>query len=304
MAQFVLFFCFWFMMVFLCTALIRFLLAWDNAARFVPVDSGTLLPQFISAAWVSLPISLYSTLLLSLSYASRRRIPAFITGLVSYILALSFTLGISLGLFRLPDSLSPGPQTGPVTLGKPGLLLSQADTVIVLLGDPAQKDGPRVVSIPGRSLIYQAVPRGPGNTILDLPPISFNQEVPFSYEDLIIDMTLAAKQLHTRLREGFVPFIAYAGALIFLLVSLYFVLNLSSWPLANLFLGALIFRGILAFESFLNSREIQEGIRSFFKNRLPEFLVSPMVFVVIGILLILFSLLSFFAWSRRAPDEN
>ncbi|WP_411045268.1 hypothetical protein [Treponema sp. TIM-1] len=304
MAQFVLFFCCCFTVVFLCTATIRCFLAWDTAVQFVPADSGTLLPQFISAGWISLSIGLYSALLLSLSYAARRRIPVIITRLVSFILALGFTWAISLGLSRLPESIGTGPEKGPATLGKPGLLLSEADTVIVLLEDPAKKDGPRVVSIPGRPLIYQEVPRGPGNTILDLPPILFHQEDPLSFKALLIDMTLTAGQFRTRLQEGLVPFAAYVGALIFLLVSLDFVLHLSSWPLANLFFGALAFRGTLVFESFLNSREIQGGIHAFLKNRLPEFLISPLIFVVIGLLLILYSLLSFFAWGRRTPDEN
>lgn len=304
LARLVLFFCFWFMVVFLFTAGFRCLGTWDNGAQFVPAGSGGLLPQFISAAWPSLSIGLYSALLLSLSYAARRRIPVIRTCLVSFILALGFTLGISLGLSRLPESIPPGPEKRPITLGKPGLLLSSADTVIVLLDDPAKMDGSRVVSIPGRPLIYQEVPRGPGNTILDLPPMAFNREHIFSFNDLFIDINLTAEQFHHRLQEGLIPFLAYAGALIFLLVSLDFVLNLSFWPLANLFLGALAFRGILAFESFLNSREIQEGIRSFLRNRLPEFLISPLVLIAIGLLLILYSLLSFFAWGRRALDEN
>ncbi|MDR2759217.1 MAG: hypothetical protein LBB78_07550 [Spirochaetaceae bacterium] len=303
-ARLVLFFCLCFMTVVLFSTTIRCLWVWNNTARFVPADSGTLLPEFISAAWISLSIALYSALLFSLSYASRRRIPAIVTRLVSFILALGFTIGISLGLSRLPESIAPGPEKGPKTLGKPGLLLSAADTTIVLLDDPAKKGGPRVVSIPGRPLIYQEVPLGPGNTILDLPPILLDRADPFSFDDLFIDMTLTAEQLRTRLREGLVSFAAYAGALIFFLVSLDFVLNLSSWPLANLFLGVLAFRGTLTFENFLNSREIQRGIHTFLKNQLPEFLISPMIFAALGMVLILYSLLSFFAWGRRAPDEN
>jgi hypothetical protein len=304
LARFVLFFCCEFFVVFLFTVTIRCLLVWGDTARFVPAGSGTLLPQFIAAGWVSLPISLYSALLLSLSYAARREFPVMVTRLAAFILALGFTWGISLGLSRLPDTIVLAPASGPATLGKPGLLLSEAGTVIVLLGDPAEKDGPRVVSIPGRPLVYQEVPRGPGNTILGLPPIHFDEARSFSFASLFVDMSLTAGQFRTRLEEGVVPFVAYVGGLIFLLVSLGFVLNLSSWPLANIFLGSLAFRGILAFETFLNSREIQEGIHAFLRTRLPESLISPLVFIVIGLLLILYNLLSFFAWGWRPPNEN
>jgi hypothetical protein len=39
-------------------------------------------------------------------------------------------------------------------------------------------------------------------------------------------------------------------------------------------------------------------------NRLPEYLVSPIVFISIGILLILYNLVSFFAWGRRVKHED
>jgi hypothetical protein len=303
-ARLVFFFCFWFIVVFLCTAAIRWLWAWEEVAVRVPAGSGVLLPKFISTIWTSLPAGLYSALLLSLSYAFRRRIPTVITHLILFTLALLFTLGISLGLSRFPGSSSPEEGQNLATLGRPGLLLFEGDTVMVLLEDPAVRDGSRVVSISGRSLIYQEVPLGPGNTILSLPPVLFSRDNAFFLENIFIDMSLAAEQFHTRFGEGLVPFTAYAGALIFLLLSLGFVLNLSAWPLANLFWGALAFRGVMALDSFLNSREIQGVIGDFFENRLSGFLLSPLVFAGMGVLFILYSLLSFFAWGRRPADEN
>jgi hypothetical protein len=292
------------MAVFLFTAAIQCLLVWANAARAVPAGSGDLLQEFISGIRNSLPVSLYSVLLLSLSYAARRQIQAVSARLLLFVLSLLFVLAISLGLSRFPDSLPFGGGGSPRTLGKPGLLLSEADTVMVLLGDPAVRDGSRVVSLPGRSLIYQEVPRGPGNTILGLPPVSFTQDTNFLLANLLVDISLAAGQFRTRLQEGILPFTVYAGALIFLLLSLDFVLHLSVWPLANLFWGALAFRGVLALDGFLNSREIQEFIASFFDRRLPGPWMSPLVFFAIGLLLSLLTLLWSFAWGRRAVDEN
>ncbi|MDR2258954.1 MAG: hypothetical protein LBE14_07380, partial [Treponema sp.] len=303
-ARLVFFFCFWFLAVFLCTAALRCLLAWEDAALRIPAGSGVLPPKFISIAWVSLPGGVYIALLVSLSYAFRRRIHALIARLVLFVLALLFTLGISLGLSRFPGSSFPEEGQNLPTLGRPGLLLSEADTVMVLLKDPAARDGSRVVSIPGRSLIYQEVPLGPGNTILSLPPVFFARDNPVFLENLFIDISLTAGRFQTRLGEGLVPFIAYAGALIFLLLSLGCMLNLSVWPLANFFWGALVFRGILALDSFLNSREIQGFIGVFFENRLPGLLISPLVFAGMGMLFILYNILSVFAWGRRAADEN
>jgi hypothetical protein len=151
---------------------------------------------------------LYGALLLSLSYGFRRRIPAAAARLVLFILALGLTLGISLGFSRLPgvSSLEEG-QNLP-TLGRPGLLLSGGDTMMVLLEDPAVRDGSRTVSIPGRPLIYQEVPLGPGNTILSLPPVFFVRDNARFLETLLADISLTADQLRTRLGVGLVSFAA------------------------------------------------------------------------------------------------
>jgi hypothetical protein len=279
-------------------------MAWEDAALRIPAGSGALLPKFIAAAGVSLPVALYGVLLLSLSYGFRRQIPAAPVRLVLFILALGLTLGISLGFSRLPGASSPEEGQNLPTLGRPGLLLSGGDTMMVLLEDPAVRDGSRTVSIPGRPLIYQEVPRGPGNTIPSLPPVFFVRDNARFLETLLGDISLMAGQLRTRLGEGLVSFAAYTGALTFLLLSLGFVLNLSAWPMANLFLGALAFRGVLALDGFLNFRETQGFIGAFFENRLPGFLISPLVFAGMGVLFILFDLLSFFAWGRGRRDEN
>jgi hypothetical protein len=279
-------------------------MVWVDAALRIPADSEAFLPKFIAAGGVSLPVALYGALLFSLSYAFRGRIPAMLARLVLFILALGLTLGISLGLSRFPDISSPGEGPNLPTLGRPGLLLAEGDTVMVLLEAPTVRDGSRMVSIPGHPLIYQEVPLGAGNTILSLPPVFFVRDTALFLENLFIDISLSAGQLHTRLEEGLVSFAAYTGALVFLLLSLGFVLNLSAWPMANLFLGALAFRGILALDGFLNSREIQGFIGAFLGNRLPGFLVSPLVFAGMGVLFILYNLLSFFAWGWGRWDEN
>ena len=97
-------------------------------------------------------------------------------------------------------------------------------------------------------------------------------------------------------------FLIYAGALILLLGSLGCVLNMSAWPLANLFLGCLAFRGILALEILLNSPEMQELFESFLENRLPLSLTVPLIFCAAGVLVYLYSILVYLA--KRRGDED
>jgi hypothetical protein len=173
---------------------------------------------------------------------------------------------------------------------------------MVVLGDPADIRSSRVVSIPGRPLIYQEVPSGPNNTILALPPAPFRDEGAYFLSGIFVDFSLAARQFNARLEEGLIPFGLYAASLILLLVSLRFVLDLSSWPLANLFLGAVVFRGILALEVFVDSREIQDLLSTLLGNRVPGFCISPLVFCGLGLLILLYTVLVYLARpkARRA----
>jgi hypothetical protein len=130
---------------------------------------------------------------------------------------------------------------------------------------------------------------------------------------ILADSTLAAEQFETRLDEGLIPFAIYAGALIFLLVSLRFVMDLSSWPLANLFSGALIFRGILAFQTFLDSRLIQDFLLTFVGGRIEGSFLSPVIFTGLAVLILIYTFLVNLARGglarkksprRRGPDRR
>jgi hypothetical protein len=62
--------------------------------------------------------------------------------------------------------------------------------------------------------------------------------------------------------------------------------------LANLFLGLLAFRAILALETFLNSQEINALIDSFLGGWVPSMLISPLVFAALSLLTIIYTLLT------------
>jgi hypothetical protein len=308
-ARLILFFSLVCAILFLSSAALRYLHIWIDEVRMLPSRPRMALPDFIAAARWALSLTLYFSLLLGLSYAARlntgflsrsRKFPAPLAMICLFVLSLAFSGGVSLGLERL-GTLIPSWDT-PRPLGGPGLLLTQGDTAIVLLRGPAEERGPRVAAIPDRPLIYQEQPLGPNNTILSLPPVPFRDESPWFLRSLAIDFSLTGRQFEARLREGLVPFLIYAGALIFLLVSLGFIMKLSNWPLANLFLGCLAFRGILAGEIFLNSPEIQDLFASFLENRLPLSYAVPLIFCVFGVLINLYTFLVFLA--RRRSDEE
>jgi hypothetical protein len=296
-----LFFSISFAAVFLAATGLRYLAIRVEWVRTVPRQPEIMLAELVTAARWALSLALYGSLLFSLSYAARGRFFGPAAALCLAALALAVCFGISLGLSRLGNA-PPGRDTVRA-LGAPGLILTNAirhsETAIVLLEGPA---GPRVAAIPGQPLIYQPEPPGPNTMTLRLPPIPFSEETPWFLKSVSIDLRLSAVQFERRFGEG-TPFVLYAGALIFLLCSLGCVLRLSAWPLANLFLGCLAFRGVLALETFLNSPETGDLLESMLENRLPLSLAVPLIFCAAGTLVYLYSVLAYLA-KRRNDDED
>ena len=299
-AKLILFFSFCFVVIFFVDVVLMFLSSWVDLARIIPLETRTG-EEVANLAWKALPAAIYLSILLCLSYAARRKIPVLLSILCIISLGFIFTAGFSFGIGRIGAVRPILKPVSPIQ-AEPGLILSQSNNAIILLKESSYVRGPRVVSIPGRPLIYQELPLGPNNAILSLPALPFGNENPWFIRSLRIDLSLSAEQLKSRLESSVVSFVAYAFSLILLLGSLRLLLELSQWPLANMFLGALVFRLILTLEVFLNVREINALIGSFMTGRIPPTLITPLVFSAMGILVILFTLLDRFARPGRKGD--
>ncbi|MDR3248360.1 MAG: hypothetical protein LBT39_06200 [Treponema sp.] len=300
LARLALFFSLSFILSFILAMGARYLYLWLEAAQAIPARPAGGFLVWIAAAQVALPAAVYVSLLFTLSYTVRRDMGRPLSIIVLFILGCLAAGGAAMGISQLEIPANSPAGERPATLGSPGLMLVQGDTVIVLLDTPENPRGSRVVSIPGRPLIYQAEPLGPNNRILALPRAAFRGEGPYFMTGLFLDLSLTAGQLETRLREGLSSFGMYLGGLCLLLVSLRFILELTAWPLANLFLSALAFRGILAFETLLDSAEIQTLIGGFLGSRIPAGWISPLVFISLGILILLYTILVSIARGRRS----
>ncbi|MCL2319077.1 MAG: hypothetical protein FWC45_03250 [Treponema sp.] len=282
--------------------MLKYLAFWIDLARVVP---GAAVPKDDAAglAWKALPGAIYLTILLALSYTARQKMPVPLTLIGILVLGCAFTGAVSLGLSRAGAVNLALKPVSAVQSG-PGLILSRAENVMVLLKESNDVRSPRLVSLPGQPLIYQELPLGPNNTVLNLPALAFGTPPPWFIQSLDIDLSLSAGELKSRLGNGYVSFAAYAFSLILLLGSLRFLLELSQWPLANLFLGALVFRLVLALETFLNAREINALIGSFLTGRVPAMLITPLVFCALAVLVIFYTLLSRIAKTLGSPDTG
>lgn len=296
-AKLTLFFTLSFIILFLIFILLRLLSTWVDLARIVPV---TILPgeDAAKAAWNAFPATIYISMLLALSYTARRKTPVFMAIICVWVLGAVFTVAATIGISRV-ENLKPAVHSISSLHGRPGLILSRQDTAMVLLRESSVVRGPRVVSIPNQSLIYQEVPVGPNNAILSLPALPFTDDLPWFLRSLYIDFSLSAHELERRLDADFSLFAAYALSLILLLGSLRFVLGLSQWPLANFFLGAVVFRLILALEIFLNSKQINDLIFNFLDGKVPSVMITPLVFGTMTILVIFYTITASIAKPRR-----
>ncbi|MDR0495029.1 MAG: hypothetical protein LBG95_05310 [Treponema sp.] len=297
-----LFFSLSFAVLFLISTGLRFLALRVEWVRALSQEQEAILVEFISAARWALSFGIYGGVLMGLSYAARKEVFAPMALICVIALTLGFTFGIDQFLKNWENV--PPAKTSTPPLGRPGLILSNnvrsSGTSIVLLEGPSRPGGRRIVATPGKPMLYQAEFAGRDLTRASLPPAPFSDNCPWFLKSLAIDLRLNAEILRQRLNEGMTSFLIYSGALVFFLSSLIFILKLSAWPLANIVLGCLAFRGVLALEIFFNTDEMQNVFDSFLQNRLPLALAVPLIFCVIGVLIHLYSLLVFLAKRRRS----
>jgi hypothetical protein len=289
-----------FLVIFLAATGLRFLSLRVDWAKNLPPKPETALTLLITAAHWALSLSLFSSILFSLSYSIRKKYSEIIS--VVTIMGLSLLFCFVLSFFLENWGAVPPAQSSPLPLGEKGVILSNSlnrnETAVILLNGTADSLGPRVAAIPDQPLIYYESAR----INFALPPVPFADDTPWFLKSLSIDIRLNAEIFQKKFIEGFLPFLIYAGSLIFLFCSLGNAFKFSAWPLANLFLGIQGFRAILAVETFLNSPDMQDVIGSFLRGMIPLTWAVPFIFLTAGILLYLYSFLIFII-KRRNVDE-
>jgi hypothetical protein len=296
-----------FAIIFIIACGIHFLGLWVDWAKSLPPRNETFLTLLITSAHWALSLAMYSSILLSIGYAARRNCFAPVTLICIMALSLCFNYGISTLLDHW--KYVPPAETKGIQMGDTGLILSNSihrnETAVVLLKGTSDPLGPRVVAVPGRAMVYQETAPSPQTATsgaISLPPIPFGDDTPLFMRSLSIDLRLSDEQIQSRFNAFLPSYFLYTGSLIFVLCALAYLIKFSVWPLANLFLGALAFRGVLAVETFFNTVEMQDIFGSFFKNILPVSSAVPIIFIVFGALILVFSFLVFVT-KRRDKDE-
>jgi len=299
-ARLALFFSLTFLITFVVVIGIKYLSLRVEWAKNLPQRPETTLTIILAAAHWALSLSLFSSILISLNYSVRRNYSPLFAVIAVIVLSFLISFGISTALEQWKSV--PPSQTQGMPLGGRGLILTnnlnRNETSVVLLNGTSEPFGPRVTAIPGQPLTFQ---RSTSPSVA-LPPVPFGDETPWFLKSISIDIKLNADMFQQKIREGFFSYFVYVGSLIFLLCSLGYSIKFSVWPLANLFLCTLAFRGVLAFTTFFNTPEMQEITSSFLNNKLPVTVALPLIFIGFGILVNIYSLLVYLA-KRRYDDE-
>ncbi|MDR2518736.1 MAG: hypothetical protein LBD13_04905 [Spirochaetaceae bacterium] len=297
-----------FAVVFVLSLILKLLQIRLESVRALPVFSRLSLEECIAAARGAFPITIYFSILLSVSYTARRGIPAPAAIMCLIILGMSASLLIALGinaLERIPPS--PSPPLG-IPLGEAGLIFSHPpDKARIFLEDPGNPQGAQVAAEPDRPLLYEKSPGNAGGLGtaqgFGFAPALLQSNMYFFLQRIFKDIDLAAAQFTTRFKEGFMLFFLYMLSLVFLLSSGRFLMDISGWPLANLFLGILAFRGVLALERVLNSEGTWTLLVSFMGEGFPQWVLSPLVFVCLGSVVILYAAFARLGKSRRLDED-
>jgi hypothetical protein len=292
-----------FIILFLVSAGIRFLAISLEWTRLLTLQPEALQSELAAAGQWALPFALYCSIILGLCFTSRERVFTLPAILCIALLAVGLAYGASLGLENLGSIAIEKKTTTPI--GGPGLIFANpmrpTGTAVVLLDGPSRPGGARIVVSPDRPMLYyETFPGKDAFPSIPLAPIG--EESLWVFKSIAIDLKLSAENMQHLYNEGLLPFLVYTGALVVLLISFLFIMNLSAWPMANFILCCLAFRGVLSLEILLNSPDTQNFFNSFLQNYLPLSVVVPMIFCIAGLLIYLYSFLAYLA-RRKSGNE-
>jgi len=291
-ARLILFTSIFFTFILLTASAVTILQLWIRAAQIIPPAPFALLPELLAAVRQVIPFAMYITILFSLSYSSRRNIPALVSTLLLTLLVGGFVTGLGEGLDHLERSLGLTESTSAQTQLRTGQMRPYLEGSAILVGMDAGPDLDWVISQPGRPL---SVRRMDASMAADLSDTTLQRSVPSGVQALTAELSTYAEQFRSRRESGRLPYIAYVFSLAFFLASFRFVLQITKWPLADLFLGTILFRWLVALDLFAGSPEVTGLIAELSHPIVPRAYALPFGLAVLAFLLNIFMVLNFLA---------
>ncbi len=291
-ARLILFASIFFTFILLTATAVATLQHWILAAQIIPPAPFALLPELAAAVWQVVPFVLYITILFSLSYSGRRGILAPLSTVLLTLLVGGAVIGLGEGLDRLEQSLKLAGSATAQTPLRTGQIRSYGMGNAVLVGRDTGPDADWVIAQPGKPLSLR---RMDASMAADLSVSTLRRSVPPSMQGLIADLAAYAERFRARRETGRLPYMAYVLSLAFFLASFRFILQITKWPLADLFLGTILFRWLVSLDLFIGSPEIIGFIADLGGPLVPRVYAQPFGMAVLAVLLNVFMFLNFLA---------
>lgn len=229
--------------------------------------------------WMVQVITLYSTAIVGINYAFRRKIPVFISIPLLFIIITGLSIAVTFLYERsLPLLGSHVPITSNLAI-QPGTILFEGNTKQVLIQNKAS-------SIRLTSLLPQQ------NSLIT---------------DLIQDSTDLGKHLAQFWEAGLISFVIAVAFLLYFLTSLGPLINLSEWPLANLLFGLLLLRFSLWIQNFLFSEPVMNIIGAFITPLVPSIMlpfIALLPLFIVGTFIHLFAFLLYLSKDRKKSNGS
>jgi hypothetical protein len=303
LARLILFFSITFILLLLISGILLFFSRWIQNSLRIPEQSLAVGTELFWAFKKALSFTLYTTILLSLSYSVRKSVGALPA---LFILTLGGTL-LSAGLTEGLKNLSAPPTSATLSsmvyksraLGGSGLIRAytteSGSTIQAVLNGSGEERG-SLIAMEGTNALHKIDFPAPGTVVWKNP---FDQGSIDTLRNLEGELFLSSDLFFHRADQGWLSLLIFAGTLSLFLASFQFVLRLTAWPLANLFLGALLFRFLVLLEQGIYSEEATGFIGILSQGLLPESLMAPAALLALTVLLNTYTLLLYLSRDRR-----
>lgn len=303
-ARLILFFSITFILLLLVSGTLLFFSQWIQNSFRVPVQGFAAGNELFWALKKALSFTLHGTLLLSLSYSVRKSVGALPTLLILTLGGTLLTAGITEGLRTLSASPASAALLSmaytPRTLGESGLIrayTTESGSTIQAVLSGAGEAGGNLIAMEGTNTLRRIDFPAPGTVVWKNP---FDRGSIGVSRTLEGELFLSSDRFFHRADQGWLSILMVAGTLSLFLASFQFILRLTAWPLANLFLGALLFRFLVLLEQGIYSEEATQFMGALSRFLLPESLMAPVALLALAVLLNTYTLLLYLSQDRRS----
>lgn len=267
--------------------------AWMEGAFGIPSRSISLYSTILYYLGASLPSAVFGAALLALPGGGHRGRGPALTGIVVFILSAGSLIGVTYATAVLRRSTVPSSREANMrVLGEEGLIVDYSEAALVYLEEPGKGLGNAVVSGEGAPL--RTMRSGEAQALVkrmrERSPFGPSLETPATIIALERAFTGIAHRLSLAAKEDVFSLLCYACALALLLASFSPFAGMTSWPLADLVLCAIFYRGVLELDGFVASGPVIRFVSSL-RIGIPDGYLVPALLGAVGVFIALAGLL-------------